>query len=197
MRNEVLGLLTALLVVIGVAAGYYVGLSANVKSTSPAACSTPVTPLSNPNVTVYQMNPGSRGAICVAFFFGSTGNASFVESLGCPYPRWNNTGCLPQYYQIIPSPVASQHLTGQTVGVVFTITAQNRNESSSTTHVFGDWIGFCANVGPLVIGPVPKSVGSPYLASCIPPDWVGLSGLLAETVTGVSNLTVAVVPIQQ
>ena len=213
MNRTTIALAIILLVAIGGATGYFVGTRQSgsrtqtttqtavetttqttvepVTSSSYASeCSTSVSPASDHNETqVYELAPGSTGMICLEFFFDTSGNASFVGGLGCPYPLWNNTGCGSQPYQITPSPTRVDHFAGQSVAVAYTITA-----AANATGVLWDYLGFCASVGPIVIGPIPVQLTSPALGFCVPFDVIGLSGLSGEVVTGVTGMTVSEVP---
>lgn len=140
---------------------------------------------------VFQLAPGASGVITVQYRFESSGNASFVDGLGCVYPKWNNTGCGSQPYSITPSPTSSHHAAGQNVTVSYTVRSANNGSG-----VYWFYLGFCADVGPLVIGSVPSPLVAPGIGVCPPLSMMGLGGLSGEAVTGVAGMTVSRVDYQ-
>jgi hypothetical protein len=164
-------------------------------------CSTPIpTPATN-FTDVYQIAPGSTGSICVDYEFESGGTYSvgpvdpgtlYVSSRGYSYQSCGATninGTCPGL-DITPSPAEFNHQAGEVVAVSFTVqTAGNAS---------GLYLLFVSNSDPVIlaVGPVvPSSMpifgqglpGPPTPVNSTPPN---------VTISGVSNIKVAVVPVQ-
>jgi hypothetical protein len=217
----VIGIVAALLVAGLVAAALYLGprtdlatgtatkssLSMSpsqsvVSSTSSTShCSTPIPPSNqSQTVDIYQIAPGSTGSICVDYEFESGGTYSvgpvdpgtlYVSSRGYSYQSCGATninGTCPGL-DITPSPAEFNHQAGEVVAVSFTVqTAGNAS---------GLYLLFVSNSDPVIlaVGPVvPSSMpifgqglpGPPTPVNSTPPN---------VTISGVSNIKVAVVPL--
>ena len=170
-----------------------------ISSTSP--CSTPIPPSNqSQTVDVYQIAPGSTGSICVDYEFESGGTYSvgpgdpgtlYVSSSGYSYQTCGATninGTCPGL-DISPSPAELTHQAGEVVTVSFTVqTADNAS---------GLYLLFVSNSDPVILAVgtvVPSSM--PILGEGLPgPPTPVNSAPPNVTISGVSNIEVAVVPL--
>lgn len=166
-------------------------------TTPNSLCTTPVQP-SNASGTadVYVLTPGTVGAICVGYQFRSSGTYSFstpdfgplngssFQACG-PGGSFNGTTLAPcEHLSITGIPGSINHSGPQNVTVAYTIRAD-----SDAGGLYWLFIGSCDPV-VLAIGTAPASVPAPVLL-CVS----STQSPSGETVTGVSNVSVAEVPI--
>ncbi|MBI3841283.1 MAG: hypothetical protein HY297_04965 [Thaumarchaeota archaeon] len=209
MRNETFAFVITLLVTVSALGGYYAGsvttrgIVTTTQTTTAyltSSCSTPVHPSNSSGMTdVYQLAPGSVGVICVDYEFDSAGYYSFASpnfgplfiseggfSFGACGSKNKSNGSEASRcsgLKITPSLTAPYHLARQDVTVAY-----NLQTGANVTGLYWFFIANCDPI-PIAIGPLPKSVPYPFIY-CI-----SISGSpSSETVTGVSNINVALVP---
>ncbi|MGD0396995.1 MAG: hypothetical protein ABSB26_08855 [Nitrososphaerales archaeon] len=198
MRNEAFAFIGVILVVVSGMAGYYVGSSfghgttVTTVSFVPEACASHVeAPNVSGTIQVFQVKPASIGVICVNYQFSSTGNFSTTlyggHSPVCMTKNETNN----QYgvscdIELTPSIPWFYHQSGQNVTVTYLVQS---DKNATGVYWFG---GPCVEIMiPFGIGKLPTHLTYPFpILFCpyFPDDPSGV------TVTGITDMTVALVP---
>jgi hypothetical protein len=177
-RNKAFAFIGIALAVVGMSGGYVVMTATQYRA--PGGCSTPVGSPPSGTVHVFQLSPGTEGAICLNFQLHTTGFYFFSQGSYCTERSVAN-GC--PDLEVAPSVNSFYHVAGQNVTVVLTV----RAGTNSTEHYVLDF-GQCGQPWILVVvGPLPTSIWLGY-PLCIPP-------LTDVSVTGVSGFNVADLPL--
>ncbi|MGP8057694.1 MAG: hypothetical protein ACLP9K_08875 [Nitrososphaerales archaeon] len=198
MRDEAFAFIGVILVVVSGMAGYYAGSSlghgttVTTVSLVPETCTSHVDALNaSGTIQVFQVKPASVGVICVNYQFSSAGNFSTILS-GRQSPvctTKNETGN--QYgvscdIELTPSIPWFFHQSGQSVTVTYLVQS---DKNATGVYWFGDpCLGIMI---PFGIGTLPTYLTYPFPILYCP---VFLGGPSGVTVTGVTGMTVALVP---
>jgi len=198
MRNEAFAFIGVILVVVSGMAGYYVGSSfshgttVTTVSLVPEACASHVEALNvSGMIQVFQVKPASIGVICVNYQFSNTGNFSttLYGGLGPACMTKNETNN--QYgvscdIELAPSIPWFYHHSGQNATVTYLVQS---DKNATGVYWFGDP---CDDIMiPFVIGELPTHLTYPFPILFCFYDPSKPSGV---TVTGVTDMTVALVP---
>ncbi len=200
MRNGTFAFVAVVLVVVSSLGGYYVRSATSNQTVTmyqSGPCSSPVTAYNATGmVQAFQVFPGSVGLVCVDYRFNSAGSYSFAPPNFGPLTNSEFSSCSSQNrfngsvaascstIGITSSSAPSQHSAGQTISVVYTIQV-----GKNASGLFWLFIGNCDPV-TLAVGALPSTIFSPGFLNCV--TVVGAPS--SESVTGVSNINVALVP---